>query len=136
MIKPLGKFVYVASPYTHADMSMRIERFLQVVRCTGWLMNNMKKFTFFSPINQCHPIALECTLPGEWEFWARFDECIMSRCDEMWILCIPGWKSSTGVNAERKIAERFNLPIKFVIPQPYSATEAGDYIITETEPEE
>jgi uncharacterized protein DUF1937 len=84
---------------------------------------------FYSPIAHTHPIAQVCTLPGVWQFWATADEAILSRSSEIWILCIPGRKKSTGVNAEIKIATRCGLGIKYLIPQ-----EDGSYVVTETEP--
>ncbi len=127
-----GQLVYLASPYTHKDKAMWTVRFHAAVDCMGWLMNNVKDGRYFySPIAHTHPIAERCTLPIEWEFWAHFDECILSRCSEMWILTIPGFTASTGVKAERKIAEKFGVPIRFVIPQ-----ADGTYTMTDTEPED
>lgn len=128
---PFGKLVYMASPYTHKDKGMLISRFDAVVDCCGWFMNNVKDCYFYSPIAHTHPIAERCTLPIQWQFWADFDECILSRCNEIWILTIPGFSVSTGVKAERKIAERFGLPIRFIIPQ-----AEGHYTVSDTEPED
>lgn len=126
-----GKLIYLASPYTHKDKAMWTVRFHKVVDCCGWMMNNHRDKYFYSPIAHTHPIAERCTLPIEWEFWANFDECILSRCSEMWILTIPGFSVSTGVKAERKIAERFGLPVRFIIPQ-----ADGTYTVSDTEPED
>lgn len=126
-----GKLVYLASPLTHADPAVRLERTVAVARCGGWLMNNRPDVFFFSPITHAHPIAAECSLPYQWEFWAAIDECMISRCEEIWILCIPGFKKSTGVNAEREISLRLGLLCRFVIPQ-----ADGSYTVTDTEPED
>lgn len=125
-----GRLVYFASPLTHDDGAVRLERALAVARACGWLMINIRDLFFLSPIAYAHLIASECTLPFEWSFWSEIDECLLSRCDEIWVLCIPGFKNSTGVNAERKIAERLGLPCRFVTPQP-----DGSYIVSDTEPE-
>jgi hypothetical protein len=124
-----GKLVYLASPLTHSDAAVRYERSVAVAKASGWFMNNRRDLFFFSPIAYAHLIAAECTLPYQWEFWAEIDECMLSRCDEFWVLAIPGFKKSTGVNAERKIAERLGLPCRFVVPQ-----TDGSYIITDEEP--
>ena len=126
-----GRLVYLASPLTHSDAAVRLERSVAVARAAGWFMNNQHDIHFFSPIAYAHLIASECTLPYEWHFWEELDECMLSRCEEFWVLCIPGFKKSTGVNAERKIAERLGLPCKWVIPQ-----ANGSYIVSETEPED
>jgi Domain of unknown function (DUF1937) len=126
-----GRLVYLASPLTHADAAVRHERSIAVARATGWFMNNQRDVFFFSPIAYAHLIAQENTLPYEWHFWAEIDECMLSRCEEIWILAIPGFKKSTGVNAEKKIAERLGLPCKWVVPQP-----DGTYVVSDTEPED
>lgn len=124
-----GDLIYFASPYTHKDKAVLEQRFHAVVEACGWYMNNRRDKYFYSPIAHTHPIASRCTLPIEWQFWANFDECILSRCSEMWILTIPGWSRSTGVNAERRISERFGLPVYFVVPQ-----ADGTYVLTHVEP--
>jgi hypothetical protein len=128
-MNPIGNLVYVASPYTHADKRVQEERNMAVTKCMGWLMNNVKATSFFSPICHAHPIATVCTLPGNWEFWKAYDECMLSRCNEIWILCIAGWVTSTGVNAERAIAKELKIPEKFLIP-----LESGAYKVAHTEP--
>ncbi len=125
-----GKMVYLASPYSHADKAVEAERFTAAVKACGWLMNNCPDIQcFFSPIAHSHAISLVCILPGAWQFWAAADEALLSRCSEIWVLCIPGWRTSTGINAEIKIAVKYGLGVKYVIPQ-----EDGTYQITEIEP--
>jgi hypothetical protein len=126
-----GRLVYFASPLTHSDATVRLERSVAIARACGWFMNNRRDVFFFSPITHATSIASECALPYEWQFWAEIDECMLSRCDEIWVLAIPGFRESTGVNAERKIAERLALPCRFVVPQP-----DGSYAVTDTEPDD
>lgn len=127
-----GRLVYFASPFTHPDLAVRDERNRAIARACGWFMNNQRDVFFFSPITHATPIAAECPLlPFVWSFWAEIDECMLSRCEEIWVLVIPGFKQSTGVNAERKIAERLGLPCKFVMPQ-----QDGSYLISDTEPDD
>jgi hypothetical protein len=126
-----GRLVYLASPLTHPDAEVRRQRSVAVARACGWLMNNRRDYSYLSPIAYAHLIASECSLPYEWQFWAEIDECLLSRCEEIWVVCMPGFKNSTGVNAERKIAERLGLPCRFVLLQ-----EDGSYIISDTEPED
>jgi len=132
-----GKLVYLASPYTHLNHAVREARFVEACFFNGWVMNHQPGIFFYSPIVHCHPISMRCELPGEWEFWASFDECLISRCQELWILCIPGWTKSTGVKAERKIAEKFGIPIRFVVLHPeFPIDDKYRYEMTNTEPED
>jgi hypothetical protein len=131
MPEPFGKMVYLASPYTNVDKDIEVQRFDLVVAACGWLMTHETGAQMiYSPIAHTHPIARTCTLPGHWEFWAACDKTLLSRCNEIWVFCIPGWTKSTGVKAERKIASDYGLGTKFVVPQ-----ADGTYLITETEPE-
>jgi hypothetical protein len=59
----------------------------------------------FSPISHTHPIAemSEGKLPIGWEFWSTFDKLFIINCKKIVVLCIDGWKESTGVQAEIKI---------------------------------
>ena len=116
MTEPKGRLVYLASPYTHPDPKIEETRFHQAADACGWLFSNCKGYFFLSPISHTHPISIRCRLPGEWQYWASYDECLISRCDELWILCIDGFLESTGVSAEKKIAEKTGLPIKYVVP--------------------
>jgi hypothetical protein len=127
-----GKMVYLASPYSHPDKTVEEERFIAACKACGWLMNNVKDVTmFYSPIAHTHPISVHCTLPGHWQFWSAADETMLSRCNAIWVLCIPGFTKSTGVNAERKIAAKFGLEVRFMIP-----AADGTYLVTEAEPSE
>jgi hypothetical protein len=125
-----GRLVYLASPLTHDDPAVRKERTAAVGRACGWFLNNRQDVFFFSPVTHSDPIAAVCTLPYQWEFWANLDKCMLSRCEEIWVLTLPGFKTSTGVNAERKLAAGFGLPCRFVIPSP------DGYTVTDTEPED
>jgi hypothetical protein len=133
----VGKLVYLASPYTHKNPAMCEARFVEAVLCCGWMMTHQKDTYFYSPIAHTHPVALRVKLPIEWQFWAAFDECVLSRCSEIWILCSPGWTKSTGVKAERLLAEKFGLPIRFVIVHPENPADSEQrYEVTDVEPED
>jgi len=100
-------------------------------------MNHVKDTYFYSPIAHTHPIAIRCKLPGEWQFWAAFDDCVISKCDAIWILCVPGWTKSTGVKAERKLAEKYGLPCRFIVLHPEHPVESDlRYEVVDAEPED
>jgi len=68
----------------------------------------------FSPIACTHPIAMACGLPTGWEYWREFDEKMISVCDELHVVMIPGWSDSRGVTAEIEIAERLGVKVRWV----------------------
>jgi hypothetical protein len=113
----IKKLVYLATPYSHAEASVREKRFHAVSRCAGWLMLN-KNVYVFSPISMTHQMWLEMqNMPGagfEWQFWANFDEFMVDKCREFWIYCAEGWEKSVGVTAERKIADKYEIVVRYV----------------------
>lgn len=125
----MPKLIYLGTPYTHADPLVREQRFKAVSRAAGWLMLKAGVHVY-SPISMTHQMWLEMQdMPNtgfEWEFWANFDEFMVQKCEEFWILTIPGWEQSVGVTAETQIAKRLGLPIKYVTLLP-----DGTYSITD-----
>jgi hypothetical protein len=106
-----GHLVYLASPYSHSDPAVREARFQAVCRCAAEMMRGGDHV--FSPI--VHGYALETHgLPGDWAFWQNYDRLMLSRCNELAVLCLPGWRESVGVRAEIDIAGRLGLPARFI----------------------
>jgi hypothetical protein len=133
----MSNLVYLASPYTHRNSAVSEARFVEAVLCCGWMMTHRKDTFFYSPIAHTHPVAMRVKLPIEWEFWAAFDECLVSKCDEVWVLCVPGFTRSTGINAERKLAKKFGLVTRFVVLHPEHSMESDlRYEVTDIEPED
>ncbi len=106
------KLVYLAVPYTHKDPKIMEERFQIVNKIAGGLIN--KGEIVFSPISHCHPIALVCDLPKDWQYWNTFCRAYMSCCCEMYVVMLDGWKESIGIQAEIKIAEEMGIEIKYL----------------------
>jgi len=112
--KPL---VYLATPYSFKHDDKRVkdakeeERFERANKIGAELTK--KGYTIFSPISMAHPMN-KYGLPGNWEFWAKFDEAFISCCYKMFVICADGWLESVGVTAELKLAKKFNIPITFL----------------------
>lgn len=106
---------YLASPYTHAEWSVRSARFFAVNKCAAKLMAKGK--VVFSPISHSHVIACAGNLPAEWAFWEKIDRKFLSVSAELIVLRLDGWRESVGVQAEIKIAEEMGMPISYVDPE-------------------
>ena len=63
---------------------------------------------------------------GDWEFWKRVDTDFLERCDQLVVLCLPGWDKSVGVEAEVSIARGLDniISISYMVPQ-----GGDDYVI-------
>ena len=98
--------IYLACPYTHADVEVSRKRYELVTKVAGWLMRpdcRLGRYVVISPITHSHPISELSEIPQfDWDFWQYQDFELISRCDEFWVLRIPGWHKSTGVKDETK----------------------------------
>ena len=107
--KPL---TYLASPYMDDSVAIREQRYDAAVATTVELLRRGKHI--FSPIVFCHPMALEYDLPKDSDYWIGYNEAMLKRCDELYVLCINGIDTSVGVNREIIIAEASSIPMLFV----------------------
>jgi len=96
------RLIYLASPYNHENKDVRVDRANQAAGACSWLMQ--RGHVVYSPIVHNHAIACLYELPTGWDYWGRFDTVMLSRCDEIVVLRIPGWQESKGISAELKIA--------------------------------
>lgn len=103
--------IYLASPYSDPDPTIRQARYEEAVRYAARLWAEGK--IVFSPIAHSHPIALH-GIDGQWKQWQEFDCTIIRACSEMWILMLPGWEQSRGIAAETAYAATIGLPIAYV----------------------
>lgn len=107
--------IYLATPYSHSDVSVRNRRFRAVNRVAARLI--AKGEMVFSPISHSHPICLAVGgLPGDFAYWSEFDRLMLSVCDKLIVYCQPGWDESVGVEAEMRIAESLGLEIEYLDP--------------------
>lgn len=104
--------VYLAVPYSNIDLAVRVKRFESSNIATAELMKD--GFYVFSPISMSHPIAEQCSIPGDWNFWAKFDTAFISCCHKLFVLTLDGWDKSTGVTAEIKIAKDMGIQVIYL----------------------
>lgn len=105
---------YLATPYSKYTERGRQMVFEESCRITAVMMQ--RGVLIFSPIAHSHPIAQSQKIAFDWNTWALFDEKVISACDGLLILKLPGWDESVGVLAEIRIAQRMLKPIDFLFP--------------------
>jgi hypothetical protein len=118
--------VYLACPYSHASMAVRIERFEASAHAAAELIRQQK--FVYSPITMTHPIDLVLAEEGGTmgsDYWCDFDEAFMEACSEMVVLTIPGWQESRGIKREIRFFRDRGKPIR------YMALHEGNYTITD-----
>lgn len=103
--------VYLASPYSSQYTGVREQRFSEACLAAGLLLN--QGVFVFSPIAHSHPIAEKCDLPKGFDFWGDYDEVMLSLCEEILVLQLPGWESSSGVCTDIEIAKELELMVLY-----------------------
>jgi len=107
------KKIYLASPYSHPDIGIKIGRFRRIAEIQADLMRKNPKDLFFSPIVASHPVALYGKLEGSWDYWKRIDLEFINFCSEVWVVMLDGWKESKGVQEEIRYALDSGMTVRF-----------------------
>lgn len=109
--------IYLASPYSHPDPGEVTLRVNQTMKCLAELLREGK--FVWSPIVHCHELAMRHDLPKDAKYWELFSIDFLRRADGLYILTLPGWKESKGVQAEIAFAGTIFLPITLLLPEDY-----------------
>ena len=106
--------VYLACPYSDERRDVRVERFEKANWASAHLMS--KGEHVFSPISHTHPIAEAGGLPLGFDYWEAYDRAVLDCCKAVYVLTLPGWQESVGVQAEIRIASEFSIPVYYLEP--------------------
>ena len=49
-----------------------------------------------------------------WEYWKEYTYDLINGCDELYVLCLDGWKDSKGVTDEIAYAKEHGKPVRYV----------------------
>ena len=110
-----SRLLYLASPFSSPLQSVKMDRFIAVCRAT--LELTRRGMFVFSPMVNSFPLEMFANGGTSWQEWAEIDRAWIEKSDEVWVLCIDGWRESVGVTAELKIAEQLGKPVKFLRPE-------------------
>jgi Domain of unknown function (DUF1937) len=111
---------YLATPYSHPDAAIRIQRYELACAIAGELM--LLNHQVFSPIAHCHPISRFSPMGTDWTYWQGFCLEMIRRTDELWIATMSGWKDSKGIGEETAIAIALGKPIYLINPDTFDRT--------------
>ncbi len=95
---PERTLAYLATPYTNYEGGIEIA-FRDAARiCASLLQSGVEAY---SPIAHCHPMAIHGDLDAlDRDFWLRYQETMMARCDVLIVAQMRGWKESLGIQHE------------------------------------
>jgi hypothetical protein len=109
--------IYLASPYSHEDATVREARYRQACEFNGKCFE--KGLTVFSPIVSSHVLAVDYVKDPKalgFDFWRRYDLAVLRHCGAIWVLQIDGWQASKGIAAELEAAKAVDIPGYYVTP--------------------
>lgn len=102
-------YLYLASPYSSPDPSIRDRRASEALAATAWLLQ-MKRWVY-SPIVHCHELAFVHELPTDAEYWQEYNHALLERSKGLLVLLAEGWESSVGVGEEIRYAKELGLAV-------------------------
>jgi len=105
----MSAFIFLASPYSDEQLSVRLRRFVEASRACAYLANT--GLAVYSPIVHWHDIALIHRLPTDADFWMEQNRPFIEKCDRMYVLELDGWRESVGVTLEIAAARALNKPV-------------------------
>jgi hypothetical protein len=103
--------IYLASPYSHPDPSVREARFNAACLAAAQMIRAGQPV--FAPIIQGHSLT-QFGIPGNWPFWEPLARRYISRCDQVIVLQIDGWRESEGVRAEMALAAAMEKRVDYL----------------------
>lgn len=109
--------IYLASPYSAAP-----ETNVKHAAEAATFLLLKRNLRVFSPILHWHQAAKWAQLPGDAEFWWWYNEGMLQKSDDLYILMVEGWQRSVGVKKEVDwwLANNLQSPI-FLDPSEYRA---------------
>lgn len=120
------KRIYLASPYSALKCKnkrtaalIRDERYAAVTIAAAKLQDKYP-YAFILPITQSHNTSpyMKNKNTG-FAAWKQIDLTFVECCDEVWVLDLPGWDESIGVQEEMAFAAENDIAIKFVDHKTY-----------------
>jgi hypothetical protein len=103
----------MATPYSHPDPAVASARFRAACAHLAWLTRQGRHV--FGPIPMSVP-TMPYGLPQDWRYWGAFDRNVISRCDVLLVVMLPGWTDSIGIASEIGIALELGVGLEFQEP--------------------
>ena len=110
--------MYLAAPYSRVDdKHIFMEKFMKF--SARYMME--KRVHIVSPLFNHYSMIHVPEMETDWNAWGAYSEDLLTRCDGLIVLCLPGWKESSGVQAEIDIANKHGILVSFIDEQEYNS---------------
>lgn len=97
---PANTLAYLATPYTNYPDNIEMA-FREASRIAAVLL--LAGVEVYSPIAHCHPLAVHGDIDAlDRDFWLRYQETFMARCDVLIVAKMKAWSESIGIAHEIK----------------------------------
>ena len=118
---PTDRRIYLACPYTHEDARVMAERREAATAAANTLLR--QGLNVYSPIS--HGAAVGEGLPPDFAFWRASCLSFLGHwATDVYVLMVPGWEASVGVQAEIDRAMELDLAVTLVLPLPQETKES------------
>lgn len=106
--------IYLACPFRHTNPQIQRKRCAAAHYMAARL--SLQGRHVFSPLTHNEKLMdiLNDSLPGE--HWMQFDLAILAICKELYVLKMPGWELSKGVQREIALAKEKGIPVLEIDP--------------------
>ncbi len=137
MTKHPKGFIYLATPYSHAESHIRERRYHEAAFYVGELSKagsiaTEAGYSIYSPVVASHTPARHSGLPTNAEFWNWHNKAMLDQCACLVICCLmSGWDKSQGIKWEVEYAKGIGKPIYYLERDRESD---NSFIITESGP--
>ncbi|HBT77230.1 MAG TPA: hypothetical protein DEB39_09980 [Planctomycetaceae bacterium] len=101
--------LYLSTPFTHPDPSVRLDRYQKSCRVQARLIE--AGIACFNPLAHSVPAVELGGLTATHAQFMALDLSILRRCDELLVVGLDGWTESVGVRAEMFEALALGLPV-------------------------
>lgn len=113
-MNPFNCMVYLAAPYSSPDAAV-VEARMKVF-CSKDSELSEGGFVTVSPLLKHLLFINGSKLPSDWAYWERYSYVLLSHCNYLAVLKLPGWEESPGVQGEIKFAVKHGIEVIFLDP--------------------
>lgn len=104
--------IFMACPYT-SILPAEIEARVRAFAVKAAEIESKREVHVVSPVLN-HLLLQHAKLPSDWEYWRSYSLTLLTRCDGLYVLRLPGWQESAGVRGEIAAAMAHNIPVTYL----------------------
>lgn len=108
------RLIYLASPFSHPQLSVRKHRRLAAAGILAYYSNTESDISLYSSIVHWGYVEEYYSVPIHFDYWKHHDFFMISKSNALWVLPIAGWKHSHGVQQEIEYATDLNKPVQYI----------------------